>query len=103
MEKALEKGFPTATDLADWLVANISIPFRESHQISGQVVKLAEKLNCKLDELSLDHLQSVDNRINKDAIKFLNVKHSLNSKISYGGTSPSEVKKQIKLAKKRFL
>ena len=103
MEKALNIGNPTATDLADWLVYNLKIPFREAHSISGKVVKVAEKLNCNLDQLNLSQLKSIDERINNKAISFLNVKNSINLKSSYGGTAPSEVKKQIKLAKKRFL
>ena len=103
MEEALNKGFPTATDIADWLVDNIKIPFREAHSISGKIVKLAEKKNCRLDELNIEEIQSIDKRINKEVYNYLSIKSSLKLKRSFGGTSPIEVKKQIKLAKKRFL
>ena len=103
MEEALNKGFPTATDLADWLVGEIKIPFREAHSISGKIVKIAEKQNCLLSDLSIKQIQSIDERINKEVYNYLNIKSSIKLKRSFGGTSPSEVKKQIKLAKKRFL
>ena len=103
MEEALNKGFPNATDIADWLVDNIKIPFREAHSISGKIVKLAEKKNCRLDELNIEEIQSIDKKINKEVYNYLSIKNSLKSKRSFGGTSPIEVKKQIKLATNRFL
>ena len=103
MLNSLRNGYPTATDLADWLVRELKIPFREAHKISGKVVKLAENLNCSLDELSINQFKKIDSRINKNVINILSIENSLNSKTSFGGTSPKEVKKQIKEARKRFL
>ena len=103
MRSSLDLGYPTATDLADWLVININIPFREAHTISGKAVKLAEKLNCSLEEIPIERLQAIDNRISIDVFNSLSIEKSILSKNSYGGTSPKEVKKQVLKAKKRFL
>ena len=102
MENAASKGFSTATDLADWLVKNINIPFREAHKITGQIVKIAERNGCDLSDLSLGELQEVNQFINKDVYSVLSIKNSINSRDSYGGTSPKEVKKQIVNWKKKM-
>ena len=103
MLEASKHGYTTATDLADWLVKELKIPFRKSHEISGRIVKLAEKNNCLLHELPLDSFKSIEKKINNNVFKVLSVENSVKSKISYGGTSPKEVLKQIKNAKRRFL
>ena len=103
MLEASKQGHTTATDLADWLVKELKIPFRKSHEISGRIVKLAEKNNCLLHELPLDSFKSIEKNINNNVFKVLSVENSVKSKISYGGTSPKEVLKQIKNAKRRFL
>ena len=95
MRKALEKGYPTATDLADWLVKNIGVPFRDAHHITGTIVKLAELKECGLSELSLSDMQSVEPQITDDVYRALDVMNSLNSRQSYGGTAPVMVEKQI--------
>ena len=102
LENAASKGFSTATDLADWLVKNINIPFREAHKITGQIVKIAERNGCDLTDLSLGEMQEVNQFINKDIYSVLSIKNSINSRDSYGGTSPKEVKKQIVNWKKRM-
>ena len=84
-------------------VKELKIPFRKSHEISGRIVKLAEKNNCLLHELPLDSFKSIEKKINNNIFKVLSVENSVKSKISYGGTSPKEVLKQIKNAKRRFL
>ena len=102
LENAASKGFSTATDLADWLVKNINIPFREAHKITGQIVKIAERNGCDLSDLSLGELQEVNQFINKGIYSVLGIKNSVKSRDSYGGTSPKEVKKQIVNWKKKM-
>ena len=95
MEAAAHFGFSTATDLADWLVQKLNLPFREAHHITGQIVLIAEDKKCDLSDLSLDAMQEVDNRINDDIFSVLSVQNSVSSRSSYGGTAPSQVRKQI--------
>lgn len=102
MLMAANKGFSTATDLADWLVKKLNIPFRTSHHITGKAVKLAEEKGCKLDELSLSDLQTIEPEITNDVFSVLSVENSVNSRTSHGGTAPSMVKKALKEAKKRY-
>jgi len=95
MEAAAHFGFSTATDLADWLVKKLNLPFREAHHITGQIVLIAEDKKCDLSDLGLDAMQEVDNRINDDIFSVLSVQNSVSSRSSYGGTAPSQVRKQI--------
>ena len=92
--------YSCATDLADWLVKNLKIPFRQSHHITGSIVKMAEDKNLQLHELKLSDLQKIEKKISKDIFNFLDVKNSVNSRESYGGTAPIMVKKQIIEAQK---
>jgi len=92
--------YACATDLADWLVKNLKIPFRDSHHITGKIVKIAEEKNLELSQLKLADLQKIEKKITKDIFNYLDVKSSVESRNSYGGTSPLQVKKQIDLAKK---
>jgi argininosuccinate lyase len=87
--------YSCATDLADWLVINLQIPFRKAHHITGLIVKKAESLSLDLHEMKLGDLQKIEPKINKKIFNFLNVVNSVNSRQSHGGTSPIEVKKQI--------
>lgn len=103
MREAALKGYSTATDLADWLVRHLGIPFRECHHITGKVVCLAEGQGCRLDELSLEALQSVEPRITEDIFTVLSVENSVKSRTSFGGTAPDNVKHAIQEAKKRYL
>ena len=103
MLSALTKGHPTATDLADYLVTNLDFPFRDAHKITGKIVLLAEKNNCSLNELSIEQLKKIENKIDVNAIKVLKPQVSVSKKTSYGGTSPRLVKKAISDAKKRYL
>jgi argininosuccinate lyase len=96
-------GFTTATDLADWLTQALNIPFRESHHITGKVVKLAEGKNCLLSELSLEEMQQAEPRITKDVFKVLTPAASAASRTSFGGTAPDNVRAQVKAARERFL
>ena len=92
--------YSCATDLADWLVKNLKIPFRQSHHITGSIVKMAEDKNLQLHQLKLGDLQKIEKKITKDIFNFLDVKSSVNSRESYGGTAPIMVKKQIIEAQK---
>jgi argininosuccinate lyase len=99
MRSLAEGGFATATDLADWLVREANVPFREAHHITGRVVKLAESKGIALDGLSIDDLKSVDQRITEGVYSVLSVDASVASRTSYGGTAPSEVRQRIAEAK----
>jgi argininosuccinate lyase len=103
MAQAAGAGFTTATDIADWLVQKIGVPFRQAHHITGQVVKLAENNGCGLENLSLADLQSVDPRITADLFGRLSPAASAASRTSFGGTAPVEVIKAVRAARERFL
>ena len=90
--------YSCATDLADWLVKNLQIPFRKSHHITGAIVKMAEQQNLPLHMLSLEQMQTICPQINQTVFSCLQVENSVNSKTSYGGTAISSVKQQIELA-----
>lgn len=96
---AAKDGYSTATDLADWLVKNLKLPFRQAHKISGKIVNLAETQGCNLAELDLSAMQSVESRITNAVYKVLTVESSVTSKTSFGGTAPQNVKVAIKFAK----
>lgn len=102
MKKATDVGFITATDLADWVVRVLGLPFRNAHHITGSLVAMAEKKGCDLDGLSLSEMQEVEPKITKDVFDVLGVENSVGSRVSYGGTAPSEVLKQVALAKERI-
>ena len=87
--------YSTATDLADWLVMNLNMPFREAHHVTGTIVALAEKGGMTLDALDIVDLQMVEPRITEDVYSVLTPLASASSRTSYGGTAPSEVKKQV--------
>lgn len=100
MQQDASIGFATATDLADWLVKNLQISFRKAHHISGAIVKIAESKQCKLEEIDLKTMQSIEPKINNDIYKVLNITNSVKNKASYGGTAPNNVKAALKLARK---
>jgi argininosuccinate lyase len=100
MRAAAEAGFSTATDLADWLVREAGLPFREAHHVVGRVVKLAEDRKVGLAELDLAALREVDERIGEGALDVLTIDASVRSRTSYGGTAPERVLEQIAAAKK---
>ena len=95
MEAAAHFGFSTATDLADWLVQKLNLPFREAHHITGQIVQIAEVKKCDLNDLDLAVMREVDDRITEDIYSVLSVKSAVASRASYGGTAPSQVRSQI--------
>ena len=99
MRAAAAQGYSTATDLADWLVREVDVPFREAHHITGRAVKAAEEGGCDLADLSLDALQNIDGRIDQRVYDVLSVEASVRSRTSYGGTAPDRVREQIAKAK----
>jgi len=95
LAEAAGAAFSTATDLADWLVRELDMPFRDAHHVTGTIVALAEKKGKTLDALSLSQMRKVEKRITKDVYSVLSPLASASSRTSYGGTAPSEVKKQV--------
>ena len=95
MRQAAELGYATATDLADWLVREGDIPFREAHHITGAAVKLAEQRGVALDALSLEDLQGIDARIDQRVFDALSVDASVDARASYGGTAPAQVRERV--------
>ncbi len=91
-----EEGYITATDLADYIVKNLNYPFRKSYQVTARIVNYCEKNKKRLSELSHEELKKIDPNIKEDVIKVFNLKNSVNSKKSYGGTSFENIKKMIK-------
>ncbi|GAB5507848.1 MAG: argininosuccinate lyase [Rhizobiaceae bacterium] len=102
MKKAAGAGFATATDLADWLVRVAGLPFREAHHVSGRAVALAEQTRRSLDKLTLDEYREIHPAITDEVFSVLTVASSVKSRTSYGGTAPSEVKRQIRYWRKRL-
>ena len=96
------QGFATATDLADWMVRVLNLPFRNAHHATGAIVALAEKKTCRLDQLSVADMQSVLPEITKDVFDVLTVDHSVASRTSLGGTAPENVALAVADARKRF-
>jgi len=103
LRAAAERGFSTATDLADWLVRAIGLPFRRAHRTAGMIVKRAEVCGCTLAELPLDELQSVEPAITPAVYDVLNPDRSVATRSSFGGTAPERVRAAIAEARKRFL
>jgi argininosuccinate lyase len=96
MRRMAGEGFSTATDLADWLVRALKKPFRDAHHITGRIVAMAEARGCRLEDLSLKELQSIEAGITGDALKVLTLEASVASRVSFGGTAPENVKAQVK-------
>ena len=92
---AAGSGFSTATDLADWLVRVLGLPFRDAHHVTGSLVALAEKQGCDLPDLTLEQMKSAHDGITADVFDVLGVENSVNSRMSYGGTAPEQVCKQV--------
>ena len=103
MMDALQKGYPTATDLADYLVKNLNTPFREAHHLTGKIVKLAETKMTSLEDLTLEDIQSIVPNADLTILEVVKIEYSVSSRTSYGGTAPKNVLKAIENAKKRFL
>ena len=95
-------GFTTATDLADWLVRTLGMPFRKAHHVTGRIVALAEDKGIGIEELTLDDMQSVEPAIRRDVFDVLGVENSVTSRTSLGGTAPSRVKEAIATARREL-
>jgi argininosuccinate lyase len=95
LEAAAAAGFSTATDLADWLVRETGLPFRDAHHVTGSLVAMAEGKGCDLPDLSLDEMQSVSGAITEGIYDVLGVHNSVASRLSHGGTAPARVREQV--------
>ena len=96
MRAAAGRGYSTATDLADWLVRTLRLPFREAHHVTGAIVRLAEQRNVDLADVPLADMQGVEPRITADVLSVLSVEASVASRTSYGGTAPQNVRKMAR-------
>src|SRR5918994_4405665 len=94
MKKAAGEGFATATDLADWLVRALKLPFREAHHITGRIVARAVETGQSLENLPLAAMQEIEPRITRDVFGVLSVERSVASRTSFGGTAPKNVRKE---------
>jgi argininosuccinate lyase len=102
MRSAAGAGYSTATDLADWLVREAGLPFREAHHVTGRAVALAEQKKVALEALSLEELRAINSAITDGVYSVLSVDRSVESRTSFGGTAPAEVRKQIRYWRKRL-
>ena len=98
IEKQLGKGFLNATDIAEHF-AKQGIPFREAHSIVGHMVKMCENKNCDFEDLTDEDLQSIDSRVSKELLGDISIKNCVDARVSFGGTAPSEVRRQIKVGR----
>ena len=101
MLELANSGYITATDLADYLVKNYSITFRKAYQKTSNIINLAEKKKKRLDELSLEELKMIEPKLNEDVLKVFDLKNSVNSKKSFGGTSFANIKRMINKYKRK--
>lgn len=102
MKKAAGSGYSIATDLADWLVREAGMPFRDAHHVTGRAVAMAEAKKVGLEKLTLDELKSIDPAINETVFDVLSVQKSVASRTSFGGTAPAEVRKQLRYWRARL-
>jgi hypothetical protein len=102
MKATAGEGYATATDLADWLVRTLKMPFRDAHHVTGRIVGLASRQGVALHELPLKAMQEVEPKITAEALRVLSVEASVKSRTSYGGTAPKNVLSQAKAWLKRL-
>ncbi|CUW37856.1 Argininosuccinate lyase [Magnetospirillum sp. XM-1] len=102
LRAAAGAGFTTATDIADWCVRALKMPFRRAHHVAGSLVKLAEGKNCGLEDLSLAEMREVEPGITEEARAVLSVESSVNSRTSLGGTAPARVREAVAAARNRL-
>jgi argininosuccinate lyase len=102
MAAAAAEGYSTATDLADWLVRTLKLPFREAHHITGRIVAEAAEQGVALDKLPLKVMQAIEPRITKSVFDVLSVANSVKSRTVYGGTAPKNVRKEAQRWLKRL-
>jgi argininosuccinate lyase len=103
LRAAASRGFSTATDLADWLVRALGLPFRRAHHLTGEIVRRAEAKGVTLAELPLAELQAVEPAITSAVYEAIEVERSVASRTSLGGTAPARVREAAAAARKRFL
>ena len=103
MRAQTTKGFLTATDLADWLVRTLGLPFREAHHVTGLIVRMAEEAGCDLADVPLEAMQQAEPRIDARVYDVLSVDASVASRTSFGGTAPDNVAAAAAEARRRFL
>ncbi|HEX3883686.1 MAG TPA: argininosuccinate lyase [Stellaceae bacterium] len=103
LREAAGRGYSTATDLADWLVRELGLPFRRAHHITGAIVKAAETRGCALADLPLREMQALEPAITDAVFDTITVERSVESRASFGGTAPSRVRAAIRTARERFL
>ena len=102
MRDALQKGHPTATDLADFLVRSLGKPFRDAHHVSGTLVALADERGCALENLSLDEMRNIEPLLNEDVYTVLRIDDAFNARSSFGGTAAREVELRLAEAAIRY-
>jgi argininosuccinate lyase len=102
MRAAAGRGYSTATDLADWLVRELKMPFRDAHHVTGSIVKAAEAKSVDLEHMPLADMQKIEPRITKAVFSVLSVENSVKSRVSYGGTAPQNVLKMARQWSKRL-
>jgi argininosuccinate lyase len=102
MEQAAGDGYATATDLADWLVRTLKMPFREAHHVTGRIVAKASEAGVALDALPLAAIQAIEPRITQEVLSVLSVRSSVASRTSFGGTAPKNVREQAEAWRKRL-
>jgi argininosuccinate lyase len=102
MEAAASEGYSTATDLADWLVRTLKMPFREAHEVTGRIVAEAAKKGCVLDHLPLSAMQAIEPRVSEEVFTVLSVDRSVKSRTSFGGTAPANVRREAQKWLKRL-
>jgi argininosuccinate lyase len=103
LRAAAERGYSTATDLADWLVRKAGLPFRDAHRVTGAVVRRAESLGCGLAELPLAEMRAIEPAIGEAVYEVLDIDRSVASRTSFGGTAPRCVRAAIDAARRKFL
>jgi argininosuccinate lyase len=102
MKAAAGAGYSTATDLADWLVQTLTMPFREAHHVTGRIVAAAEQAGVALEDLPLETMQGIEPRITKAVFRVLSVENSVKSRVCHGGTAPANVQREAKKWLKRL-
>jgi len=102
MRRAAEAGYPTATDLADWLVRVLGKPFRSAHHIAGAIVKRAEELGLPLDRVPIEEMQRLEPGITTEVYAALSLESSVRSRASFGGTAPERVREQVKFWREKL-
>ena len=102
MFELANKGYTTATDLADYIVIELNVPFRKAYQITAKIVNYAEVKKKRFDEMSIEEIKKIEPKLNKEVLKIFDLKNSIKSKKSYGGTSFENIKKMINKYKKEL-